>query len=182
LNWALEGLAAYLKQGLDPPKAVLASTEDYRADMDVVGQWIDERCERDPNATVLTSVAYRDYAQWAADEVGWELKKLSFRRHLSDRGFGAEKGTHGQRMIRGLRLKPITTSEQSPAANGGPPWTTAEQSILTAATIARANDSGHVCRTEDRMDERLRALLEDQPSPPTGGGGGGREAFFTKSS
>ena len=105
LNWALEGLAAYRKQGLNPPEAVLASTKEYRQDMDVVGQWIDERCERDQTASVPTSHAYMDYSQWAADEVGWELRKLTFRRHLSDRGFPAEKGTHGQRMIRGLRLK-----------------------------------------------------------------------------
>jgi putative DNA primase/helicase len=105
LNWALAGLAAYLKQGLDPPRTVLASTNEYRQDMDVVGQWIDERCEVDGKAIVTTGSAYNDYFGWAADEVGWQLKKLTFRRHLSDRGFPAEKGTHGQRMIRGLRLK-----------------------------------------------------------------------------
>src|SRR5674476_575013 len=105
LNWALAGLAVYRKKGLHPPKAVLASTESYRQDMDVVGQWIDERCDRDPNASIPTSYAYSDYSQWAADEVGWEFKKLTFRRNISDRGFPAEKGTHGQRMIRGLRLK-----------------------------------------------------------------------------
>jgi putative DNA primase/helicase len=105
LNWALKGLVAYRQQGLDPPEAVLSSTQDYRKDMDVVGQWIEERCELDPQACVPTGSAYNDYSQWAADEVGWEIKKLTFRRHLSDRGFTAEKGTHGQRMIRGLRPK-----------------------------------------------------------------------------
>jgi hypothetical protein len=54
-----------------------------------------------------------DYSQWAADEVGWELRKLTFRRHLSDRGFAAVKGTHGQRMIVGLRLKPTSASAAS---------------------------------------------------------------------
>ena len=33
----------------------MASTENYRQDMDVVGQWIAERCEVDPKATVPTS-------------------------------------------------------------------------------------------------------------------------------
>jgi putative DNA primase/helicase len=105
LNWALAGLAAYLKQGLDPPQTVLASTQDYRNDMDVVGQWIAERCELDPNATIATREAFADYSLWADEEVGWTLKKLTFRRHLSDRGFGAKKGSGGERMIRGLRLK-----------------------------------------------------------------------------
>lgn len=105
LNFALAGLAAYLKQGLTPPKQVLASTNEYRHDMDVVGQWIDECCALDPNANISTADAYQNYARWAEDEVGWALKKLTFRRHLTDRGFTAVKGARGQRMIGGLRLK-----------------------------------------------------------------------------
>jgi putative DNA primase/helicase len=105
LNWALAGLAAYLKQGLSPPLSVRASTEEYRSDMDVVGQWIAERCEIEPQATVTTSLAHEDYTRWANEEVGWTLTKLRFRRHLSDRGFSPAKGTGGVRLIKGLRLK-----------------------------------------------------------------------------
>ncbi len=105
LNWALAGLADYLKQGLSPPEAVQASTQDYREDMDVVGQWITERCELDSSATCATAEAFADYQQWANEEVGWTLGKLSFRRNLADRGLGAKKGSGGRRMIVGLRLK-----------------------------------------------------------------------------
>jgi len=105
LNWALEGLSAYLREGLNPPQAVLGSTQDYRADMDVVGQWIADRCETDPHASIPTAHAFRDYAAWAEEELGWALKKLKFRRHLTDRGFAAAKGTGGVRLITGLRLK-----------------------------------------------------------------------------
>jgi putative DNA primase/helicase len=107
LNWALAGLAAYLKEGLNPPKSVLASTQEYREDMDVIGQWIAQRCEVDQHAATSTSLAYQDYTQWANEEVGWSLKKPRFRRHLSDRGFKAVKGTGGTRMIGGLLLKPL---------------------------------------------------------------------------
>src|SRR4029077_19766229 len=48
LNWAIEGLKAYLKEGLNPPPVVSEATEEYKQDMDVVGQWIDERCELAP--------------------------------------------------------------------------------------------------------------------------------------
>jgi len=105
LNWALEGLSAYLREGLNPPQAVLGSTQDYRADMDVVGQWIADRCETDPHASIPTAQAFSDYSMWAREEVGWELSKLTFRRHLTDRGFAAAKGTGGVRLINGLRLK-----------------------------------------------------------------------------
>jgi putative DNA primase/helicase len=106
LNWAMEAVAAYLKDGLNPPPIVrAAATDDYRQDMDVVGQWLDERCVCEHGATTSTSTAYSDYKFWANDEIGWTLSKIRWRRNLSDRGFGAEKGTHGQRLIKGLRLK-----------------------------------------------------------------------------
>jgi putative DNA primase/helicase len=141
LNWALAGLAVYRKHGLHPPKAVLASTKEYREDMDVVGQWIDQRCDVDRIATIPTGAAYFDYSQWAADEVGWEFKKLTFRRHLSDRGFPAEKGTHGQRMIRGLRLK---------------------STAVTPATQTAA-DVGEQTVADDTLQERIKNLLATQP-------------------
>ena len=73
--------------------------------MDVVGQWIADRCETDPHASIPTAHAFRDYAAWAEEELGWALTKLKFRRHLTDRGFAAAKGTRGVRLITGLRLK-----------------------------------------------------------------------------
>jgi hypothetical protein len=73
--------------------------------MDVVGQWIADRCETDPHASIPTAQAFSDYSMWAREEVGWELSKLKFRRHLTDRGFAAAKGTGGVRLITGLRLK-----------------------------------------------------------------------------
>jgi putative DNA primase/helicase len=70
LNWALAGLAAYMKEGLNPPDSVRASTQEYRSDMDVIGQWIQERCQLDPHATITTGAAYMDYSGWANEEVG----------------------------------------------------------------------------------------------------------------
>jgi hypothetical protein len=78
---------------------------EYRQDMDVVEQWIDERCDIDPRATVPSSLAYDDYVRWTQREIGWTLTQLRFARTLTGRGFRRDKGTAGQRLIRGLRLK-----------------------------------------------------------------------------
>jgi hypothetical protein len=51
LNWAIEGDLQYRRDGLNPPAVVRAATDDYRHDMDVVGQWIEECCVRDSNAS-----------------------------------------------------------------------------------------------------------------------------------
>jgi hypothetical protein len=83
-------------------------------------------------------LAYNDYSQWAEEEVGWALKKLTFRRHLSDRGFGTAKGAHGQRAIRGLRLKTTGASAQT-ATDVGKPLAVllakGSRSLLNAAEV-----------------------------------------------
>jgi hypothetical protein len=54
---------------------------------------------------VPSGIAYDDYVRWSQTEIGWEVSRLKFRRNLTDRGLGAYKGTGGQRLIVGLRLK-----------------------------------------------------------------------------
>ena len=101
LNWAIEGVLQYRRDGLNPPAVVRAATDDYRHDMDVVGQWIEECCVRDSNASVVTGQAYGNYSTWSSREIGWTLHVQRWRRNLSERGYLPAKGTHGQRMILG---------------------------------------------------------------------------------
>jgi putative DNA primase/helicase len=109
LNWALQGVRDYLRRELNAPIAVLAATEDYRQDMDLVGRWIEEDCDKDPAAKAPTKELYGVFAVWAEHELGWVLSALRFARELSDRGFRKEKGTGGVRCTVGLRLKPHAT-------------------------------------------------------------------------
>jgi len=115
LNWMLAGLHAYLKRGtLAPPAAVEGATAAYREDMDVIAQWINERCIVHAAATIPSKAAYFDYERWSQDEIGWAFTQVKFRRNLTDRGFAADKGSKGQRLIKGLQLKeptPLTVLE-----------------------------------------------------------------------
>lgn len=49
LNWLLEGFRLYLKEGLEKPKCIVQAIEEYKEDMDLVQQWINEFCECKPN-------------------------------------------------------------------------------------------------------------------------------------
>jgi putative DNA primase/helicase len=105
LNWALIGLAHYQRVGLNPPECVLSATKSYRQEMDWLGQWIEEHCERDPTAIVPTSVLHSNYAQWSLENHGYTMKAPRFGRELSDRGFEKRKqGKDGVRCIVGLKL------------------------------------------------------------------------------
>jgi putative DNA primase/helicase len=55
LQWMIEGCLAWQREGLSPPQAVVAATEDYLESQDSMAAWLEECCEEDVNATVLSS-------------------------------------------------------------------------------------------------------------------------------
>jgi putative DNA primase/helicase len=119
LNWALEGLRAYQKDGLNPPQGVLLATQEYRADMDLVGRWLEERCDQDPQGKETSAALYGDYELWAKAEIGFTMTPIAFGRELGDRGF--EKITVNRaRGFGGLKLRPLHASDHFRAyARGG---------------------------------------------------------------
>jgi putative DNA primase/helicase len=106
LNWALEGLAAYHREGLNPPDTVLDATREYREDMDLIGAWIEERCSLDSKAEEETATLYDNYKSWAQEQVGFVISPIAFGRDLADRGFKKKK-VNRSRGFSGLKLKPI---------------------------------------------------------------------------
>ena len=65
LNWALEGLRNWKQQGLNPPPEVKAAVATYQADMDILGQWMDDHVEIKPGVKTPTNDLYRAYSNWA---------------------------------------------------------------------------------------------------------------------
>ena len=45
LGWLVEGYEMYQLEGLEQPEAIKKATADYRKEMDIVQQWIDEYCD-----------------------------------------------------------------------------------------------------------------------------------------
>jgi putative DNA primase/helicase len=91
---------------LNPPPIVCAATKEYREDMDIIGRWIEERCDRDDGSRVPTSSLYEDFKRWAEAEAIVTCTVNRFGRDLAERGYTLRKGTGGRREVRGLRLKP----------------------------------------------------------------------------
>jgi putative DNA primase/helicase len=104
LNWALEGLVAYLKDGLKAPRAVEAERNAYRKEMDLIGRWIEDQCEDAAGAETGATDLYKAYAKWSEEETGIIMKQARFGRELDERGFISRK-SHGRIVRMGLRLK-----------------------------------------------------------------------------
>ena len=105
LNWALEGCRAWQREGLDVPDQVREATAAYRAAMDVLGDFLADRCITDPQAYVLTSAFYRAYAAWCEGTGEKAISQKAFGLRLAERGFVATRvGKEQSRAWRGLRL------------------------------------------------------------------------------
>lgn len=105
LAWAVEGCLAWQRDGLAPPDAVLSATEDYRTDMDVLGEFLAERCVLGSGQTVGNTKLYEAFQAW---QVANGEKPRSHRwltRALQDRGYRQALNRVSSRRWEGLGLR-----------------------------------------------------------------------------
>lgn len=88
LNWALDGLRAWQREGLKPPAEVVSATMRYRRDMDSIGAFIEERCVVGVEARVLVGDLYKAYKGYCAANAEIPLGKGRFGVKLVDKGEG----------------------------------------------------------------------------------------------
>lgn len=83
LAWCVRGALAYQKNGLQPPAAVRKARDDYKSDMDLLGEWLDECCEVGPSHVESNA---RLWASWEAfAKARGELRYISTSKALSRR-------------------------------------------------------------------------------------------------
>ncbi|MDZ7789718.1 MAG: phage/plasmid primase, P4 family [Xanthomonadales bacterium] len=66
LRWCVEGAIAYRREGLNPPAAVKRAREAYRADMDLLSDWLEECCEEGAGLVASNAdlwASWEDYAR-----------------------------------------------------------------------------------------------------------------------
>ena len=115
LRWALEGCLAWQRDGLGVSTEVRTATESYREEMDVLGQFLAERCIIDPHAVTASSALYEAYLSWGHANHQKLMSHTAFGRALEDRGFPKDR-TIAKRSRCGLRLR---TPTDSGSANDG---------------------------------------------------------------
>jgi len=106
LAWMLEGCLRWQQMGLsDVPIAIASATAEYKDEMDIMGEWIRERCIEGSNVSAMASVLYSSYRDWAEKNGHkYPMTAQAFGRRLSDRGL------HRQRIENGSLWKGICIS------------------------------------------------------------------------
>jgi putative DNA primase/helicase len=116
LAWAVRGCLAWRRSGLGESKAVSELTEFYRAEMDVLGAFIDERCVTHPNARAEASALYKAYQQWAEGAGEHVYSHRRFGTQLTERGFGRHKDGAGRIVRLGIGLRADDRDPPSPGS------------------------------------------------------------------
>lgn len=65
LDWMIVGCLAWQEEGLNPPEAVIRASSEYMADEDIIGRWVAERCELDPETWTSSADLFSDFADFA---------------------------------------------------------------------------------------------------------------------
>ena len=87
LRWAIEGCLAWHSDGLDAPPAVNSAVEDYFAAEDVVGRWMEERCNLDQELKCTTAKLFANWKAWAEQAGEYPGSTKRFSGVLQERGF-----------------------------------------------------------------------------------------------
>jgi putative DNA primase/helicase len=104
LAWIVEGARLWNELGTAPPAIVLEMTADYLTEQDLMGQWLEERCERVPNAFERSGHLHRDYAAWCDGQGAHPKSNVALSQYLRSAGFEKDATMIGK-VFRGLKLK-----------------------------------------------------------------------------
>lgn len=131
LSWIVRGALMYRKVGLPEAPEVKAATEGYRANMDVLAGWIEERCVVGEGVWCKFSTLYEDYRAWCEESNETTQRKRKFADLLTERGFEKDNATNNVAIRRGIALRfgggtdPARVNdphpEEAPAPTENPP-------------------------------------------------------------
>jgi len=116
------GLPRWQANGLVRPASVIAATESYFEDQDLMGQWLSEECDAEVGNTYKWEATAKLFESWTefanhAGEVPGTMK--AFGGKLSKLGFESFRAGHAKtRAYKGLRL----TASILASASAGRRW------------------------------------------------------------
>lgn len=122
LNKLVAGCLAWQKKGLQPPDKVRLATNEYREEMDVLSEYMEDRCSIHSEATIPKKQLYLDYAEWCEDMKQRPQSYSLFCRQLSERDYKStviKVKVNGQRksarVWKGITLQRFEARPASPA-------------------------------------------------------------------
>ena len=108
LWWAVLGCLDWQHGGLRTLGKVIEASNEYRSEMDAVGHFLEDNCERDANATISFAMLFDSYENWCEQVSEEPLSKRAFATRLDELGFPKDRGAGNSAARKGLRRKVLT--------------------------------------------------------------------------
>jgi putative DNA primase/helicase len=94
LAWMVRGSLRFNQERLKVPGEVRAAVERYRAEEDIIGKFIEERCIEKDSAEITKGVLYQAYKVWCEDSGHSALGGKRFYLRMDERFDGYHNGRH----------------------------------------------------------------------------------------
>lgn len=132
LNWAIQGCLIWQHQGLNPPQIIQDCVNEYRAEMDVIGNWISDSCVTGPTHNAGLSTLYSCYKPWA-DANGYQPVSIStFREKLASKGYLTKRTSQGN-MVQDITLVSMAHYASLSVKGSGPDGSLTLKDIINSA-------------------------------------------------
>ena len=96
LNWLIEGVLRWRREGLNTPAIVLNATDEYREEMDVIGNFIRERCVQRPGTVIRARELFRVYQQWCEENNELATSERMFGLRMKELGIVQKRSSDGR--------------------------------------------------------------------------------------
>jgi putative DNA primase/helicase len=96
LNWLIEGALRWRREGLNTPAIVLNATDEYRGEMDIIGNFFRERCVQQPGAAIRARELFRVYQQWCEENNEMATSERMFGLRLKELGITQKRSSDGR--------------------------------------------------------------------------------------
>ena len=104
LNWLLDGARRWATEGLKAPKVVLKATAEYREEMDVIGDFMRDRCVFRAGVSIRARELFKCYQDWCDDNNERACTERLFGLRLKELGVEQKRSGDG-RYWQGVLLK-----------------------------------------------------------------------------
>jgi len=103
LNWLIEGALRWRDEGLKAPGVVTEATDEYRSEMDALGNFVKECLERVEGAAIGARELYKAYEEWCGENNERPYAERVLSGKLKEMGFTKFRKNSGN-FWRGVRL------------------------------------------------------------------------------
>jgi len=104
LNWLLEGVRRWRAEGLKAPNVVVNATDEYRAEMDAIGDFLRDRCVMTADVSIKARELFKCYQDWCDDNNERACTERFFGLRLKELGVEQKRSSDG-RYWSGIVLK-----------------------------------------------------------------------------